>query len=209
MAESSPSFSEAERLIHRELDGLLTPEEARRLEALAAADPAVRRERAGFAFVRSALRADVASVEVRPGLAAALAEGARREPAPVVVGPWGRAAAAAAAFLVGCTLFGLGRWSVEGRPAVYAGPRVDEKNDADLRTALASLGLKPDEVEAQLEIGRRYDRLRAEVLEGVRPNIEALDREERAEKWSKLSPEARKLWRAKDPRVMPPEPEGR
>lgn len=208
MADPLRSSADLGDLLAKELDDRLTPAERAALEAAAAADPAVAREREGWRRVRAAMAAD-AVVPVRPGLAEEIAAAARRAPAPIVVGPWRRAASAAAAILLSVGVFGLGRASVREPQDVVAGGSPAQKAEAALREWYSvKLGVSDALIEEILQIDRRYERRTEEALRALQPEIDALNRARVEEKWRKLPPEVRKRWLELDPRLVPPEISG-
>jgi hypothetical protein len=206
MVDSLPP-AELRALLEREREGRLLPEEAARL-GRAVGDPDLARDHQGWQTVRAALRPTAEEAYVRPGLAEEILAAVRREPAPVVVGPWRRFASAAAALVLGVGLFGLGRASVDEPQEVVAHPREIEREEARRREELRRFGCDPAMIENDLEIGRLADRRRAALRAALRPELEAIDREEIREKWANLSPEARRRWLEHDPGLKPPEEAG-
>ncbi|HYC77055.1 MAG TPA: hypothetical protein VEI02_05445 [Planctomycetota bacterium] len=201
------SREQALRLMHRALDVPPTPAERDALDRALAGDPTLAAERDAWLRLRAELRADAAATTVRPGLAAEIAAAARRGPAPVIVGPWRRAAGVAAATLVAAALFGLGHASARNVTTVTAGPATHAVNEAATLDSLKKMGLSDAAADAVLEVRRDYESKRRDaVSEATR----RLDREEREAIWRRLSEEDRARWRAHDPDVMPKEPaEGR
>ncbi len=204
MADPARNPSDARDLLEQDLNGLLSPADAAAFSR-SVADPALVRERAAWDDVRAALRPDEADFHVRPGLAAEISAAVRRAPAPIVVGPWRRAASVAAAVLVGIGLFGLGRISASESGDVVAHPREIEREEALRREALSGFGCDPATIERDLAIGRDHERMRAKVRESVSPSIAAIDREEILAKWNNLPAEARQRWLKQDPGLVPPD----
>lgn len=204
MADQSRKPSAVRDLLEQDLNGVLSPADAATF-AEARKDPAVARERAAWDEVRAALRPTDADVHVRPGLAAEISAAVRRSPAPIVVGPWRRAASVAAAVLVGIGLFGLGRVSASESGDVVAHPREIEREEARRRDDLVGFGCDPTTVDRDLEIGRQFERRRSELRENLRPELDALDRAEILAKWNNLPPEARQRWLKHDPGLVPPD----
>jgi hypothetical protein len=192
-----------ERLVHRELDGLLSPAEALELDRASAAEPAVARERAAWAEIRATLRGAAAETAPRSGLAASSAEAARRQPGTLITAtPWRRASAVAAAVLMMAAIFGLGRASVR-ESEVIAEPRQVQRTEADQRAAWLKIGLKPGEVDELERIGRQFEARRSDLFKSMQPDLDAFDQAEREQKWGALCQESQDLYRKSDPHVMP------
>jgi anti-sigma factor RsiW len=204
--------SSRDALLRRDLDDLLTDAERREFEAALKADPTLARERDGWARVRAAWAADAVATP-REGLADAIVaevlQGERRRSGVLRFDDaFRKPLAAAAAILLVAFGFWIGRAAPRTPNDVVAAPKDAEADEARFRDFYRNeLRLSEADVEAQLEIGSRFERRREELRLGLKPQIDALDRAERDEKWRRLPPEARERWRKIDPRVMPEDPD--
>jgi len=190
-------------LINRDLDGVLRPEDEKRLSAHLAECGRCNSEQAGLLAMHGAFR-DLRHVDVRPDLADQIIERAREPRTPVLQFPRYFLIPAAAAVLALCLVTGALGWHFHEPSTIRAAvpPRQDESK---YRSFLVDqLALPADRVEAVMSVRHDFDRRFAAEKADLKQKEEALHRQELEEIWKLLPKDAQDRYRKHDPSFEPP-----
>jgi hypothetical protein len=196
-------------LLHRDLDGVIAPEDATRLSDHLAGCGRCSEDRASLAAMRAAFR-DLRQAEVPAGLGERIVRGAADRGSIFRI-PRQALVPVAASILALCVVSGAvgwrlnSRWLSEAFPQVHADelrPRADEATYRDF--LVNELALPPDRVAAIIEIRRDYDRRFESEKAALKARQETLHRDEIDAIWKLLPEDARQRYQRHDPSFTPP-----
>jgi hypothetical protein len=189
-------------LLNRDLDGVLSADDGKRLAAHVAGCRPCGARQASLQAIHGAFR-DLRHADVRPGLADEIVERATAPRAAVLrISPhW--LVPAAAAVLALCLVSGALGWRLNEPPNIQAHERLDE---AAFRSLLSDqLALPEDRIETILKVRHDFDRRLKSEQEAFKERNEKLYRQEIEELWKLLPADARERYRKHDPTFTPPE----